>query len=108
LDAALADATGLAPGFFDTVAIVFFPVGFGLGAGLFAALVLAILADFTVFLDEGFCWGLRAALPPRLGFALGAFLASFLLAVAFFVLAAFFADMALASKTVQEAAIIQT
>jgi len=70
-DAALADATGLAPGFFDTVAIGFFPVGFGLAAaGFFEPFGLALLADFTVFLDAGFCGALRAALPARLGVAL--------------------------------------
>jgi hypothetical protein len=64
---------------------------------------LALLAGF-VFFDEGFC-GLGFGAAARRAAALGAFLTSFfLLAGVFFLLAAFFAGMALASKTLRKRA----
>jgi hypothetical protein len=80
----------------------------GATSGLATFFGLALLAGF-VFFDEGLCGALGFAAADRLAAALGAFLANFfLLAVVFFLLAAFFAGMALASKTLRkEAAIIQ-
>jgi hypothetical protein len=112
LDATRTGAGGPEPGFLVTVAIVFFPDGLGwnLGAAGFDETFLALvcLADFPAFAD-GFCADLSLALLERL-VAAGAFLTSFfLLAGAFFLVAAFLADMALASKTARkEPAIIQT
>jgi hypothetical protein len=71
-------------------------------------LVVAAFADFPVFLADGLAGALDLALAGRRDAA--AFFAEiFLPAGAFFLAAAFFADMAVASKTVRnEAAIIQT
>ncbi|HSC14147.1 MAG TPA: hypothetical protein VLI71_03480 [Gammaproteobacteria bacterium] len=103
-DAKRIGAGGPEPGFLGIVAIVFFPDGLGCSLGWASLgetfLTLVRFADFPIF-AEGLCADLSLALWGRL-VAEEAFLAGFFLpAGAFFLAAAFFADMALASKTLQ-------
>jgi hypothetical protein len=94
------------------VAIVFFPDdGFGwslMGAGLVESLLaLVCLADVPVFLG-GFPCAFGFALTARFDEADADLAGFFVLLGAFFLAAAFLADMVLASKTAQtEPAIIQ-